>query len=317
MKIILDTDIGSDCDDAVCLAYLLLRDDCDLLGVTTVGPNAATRANIVRKLCQHFGRPDIAVLPGASQPLLPNPYWPGHHVNQHTILDQPDDRPDDPPPADAVDFLRRAIHQNPGEVVLLTVGPATNAGLLAMTDPPAMADLQALYAMGGRFHQPQGHAPRGECNAMLDPAAFAAILAAPTPKTFIAGVEVTGKTSLSRPQVQSIFAGDRLAIIRDCVHACALGFGKDLEHAGTGMHDPFTAACIFHPEFAPTTRQGRAAVRFQHEDFNGKREFTPEQVTGHTPFHEDPRGPHLLAGSADVPAYHQHVDEVFARARLG
>jgi len=35
-KVLLDTDIGTDIDDAVCLAYLLQRPDCELLGITTV-----------------------------------------------------------------------------------------------------------------------------------------------------------------------------------------------------------------------------------------------------------------------------------------
>jgi inosine-uridine nucleoside N-ribohydrolase len=44
MKIILDTDIGSDIDDAVCLAYLLAQPECELLGITTVTGEAARRA---------------------------------------------------------------------------------------------------------------------------------------------------------------------------------------------------------------------------------------------------------------------------------
>ena len=35
-KILLDTDIGSDIDDAVCLAYLLANPKVELLGITTV-----------------------------------------------------------------------------------------------------------------------------------------------------------------------------------------------------------------------------------------------------------------------------------------
>ncbi len=35
-RIILDTDIGTDIDDALCLAYLLAQPRCDLLGITTV-----------------------------------------------------------------------------------------------------------------------------------------------------------------------------------------------------------------------------------------------------------------------------------------
>ena len=36
MKLLLDTDIGSDIDDAICLAYLLAQPQCELLGITTV-----------------------------------------------------------------------------------------------------------------------------------------------------------------------------------------------------------------------------------------------------------------------------------------
>ena len=35
-KIILDTDIGDDIDDALALTFAVLRDEIDLLGVTTV-----------------------------------------------------------------------------------------------------------------------------------------------------------------------------------------------------------------------------------------------------------------------------------------
>src|SRR5437660_423515 len=44
VKILLDTDIGSDIDDAVCLAYLLAQPACELLGITTVSGEADKRA---------------------------------------------------------------------------------------------------------------------------------------------------------------------------------------------------------------------------------------------------------------------------------
>lgn len=43
-KILLDTDIGGDIDDAVCLAYLLREPQCALLGVTTVCGGSEKRA---------------------------------------------------------------------------------------------------------------------------------------------------------------------------------------------------------------------------------------------------------------------------------
>lgn len=35
-KILFDTDIGRDIDDAICLAYLLNEPECELIGITTV-----------------------------------------------------------------------------------------------------------------------------------------------------------------------------------------------------------------------------------------------------------------------------------------
>ena len=50
-KILLDTDIGSDIDDAVCLAYLLANPACDLLGITTVTGDTVLRARMASVLC--------------------------------------------------------------------------------------------------------------------------------------------------------------------------------------------------------------------------------------------------------------------------
>ena len=36
LPVVVDTDIGNDIDDAVCLAYLLAQPRCELLGITTV-----------------------------------------------------------------------------------------------------------------------------------------------------------------------------------------------------------------------------------------------------------------------------------------
>ena len=55
-KVLLDTDIGTDVDDAVALAYLLSHPDCELLGITTgnlidfleTDPKVWQQANVLR-----------------------------------------------------------------------------------------------------------------------------------------------------------------------------------------------------------------------------------------------------------------------------
>src|SRR5215475_7194644 len=70
LKVLLDTDIGSDIDDAVALAYLLAQPRCELLGITTVTGEAAKRAELASVLCRAAGKPRIPVYPGAEEPLL-------------------------------------------------------------------------------------------------------------------------------------------------------------------------------------------------------------------------------------------------------
>ncbi len=69
VKILLDTDIGTDIDDAVCLAYLLANPDCDLLGITTVTGEPVKRAMLASALCRIAGK-KIPVYPGSADPLL-------------------------------------------------------------------------------------------------------------------------------------------------------------------------------------------------------------------------------------------------------
>lgn len=56
VKLLLDTDIGSDIDDAVCLAYLLAQPQCELLGITTVSGEPIRRAMIASAICTAAGK---------------------------------------------------------------------------------------------------------------------------------------------------------------------------------------------------------------------------------------------------------------------
>lgn len=56
-KILLDTDIGSDIDDAVCLAYLLMQPEAKLLGITTVTGQVTLRAQMADEMSARFTHP--------------------------------------------------------------------------------------------------------------------------------------------------------------------------------------------------------------------------------------------------------------------
>ncbi len=56
LPVLLDTNIGSDIDDVVALAYLLAQPRCELVGITTVSGEPHRRAALARALCRAAGR---------------------------------------------------------------------------------------------------------------------------------------------------------------------------------------------------------------------------------------------------------------------
>jgi purine nucleosidase len=85
-RAILDTDVGTDVDDALALALIAASPELQVEGVTTVHADAPLRARIARMLLSLAGCGDIPVIPGASTPLeepLPEPFHWGPHLWGH------------------------------------------------------------------------------------------------------------------------------------------------------------------------------------------------------------------------------------------
>jgi len=106
IKILFDTDIGSDIDDAVALAYLLCEPRCELLGVTTVSGEADRRAEMASAVCRNAGRADVPVHVGCTEALLHD--IPQKHAPQAEAL-RDWDRQRDFEPDTAVEFLRSMV----------------------------------------------------------------------------------------------------------------------------------------------------------------------------------------------------------------
>lgn len=77
--------------------------------------------------------------------------------------------------------MRRVIRDNPGEVVLLPIGPLTNRGLLFTLDPEIPTLLKGLVLMCGVFGHKIAGNPAREWNAFNDPEATAIVYRARPP----------------------------------------------------------------------------------------------------------------------------------------
>src|SRR6187549_1943998 len=71
MKVLLDTDIGTDIDDAWALGYALKSPSFELLGVTVSDADTPQRAKMACKLLHRLGRTDVPVAVGRKTAAVP------------------------------------------------------------------------------------------------------------------------------------------------------------------------------------------------------------------------------------------------------
>ena len=308
-KILLDTDIGTDPDDAHCLTYLRKQPACDLLGVTTVGRESGTRAKLAAIFTRHFGAASVPIAAGADRPYVPTRYWWDHQVGQAPVLDEWP-VPTAYAPGKALELMRDVIRAHPGEVTLLAVGPLTNVGLLAAADPETASLVKELILMGGALPNPDGTG-RTECNIMLDPVSAGAVFHHPWPRVRVVSLDTTRGKGITGEQMYSRLAREAFGPLLAFPEA-RQGRGQA---KGIGGHDPLTAAVVFAPELLAFDH-GRIGIRLSNHEPNGTA-LPGDNITGWTTFVPAADGPHEWAVQQDADAltraFHAHLFEVLER----
>jgi inosine-uridine nucleoside N-ribohydrolase len=289
VKLLLDTDIGTDVDDAVALAYLLAQPDCELLGITTVTGQARERAALASVLCRAANRPEIPLYPGAEVPLQGEQRQPV--AQQAAVLPRWPHQAEFPP-GQAVDFLRRTIRERPGEVVLLTIGPLTNAAQLFLSDPEAAGLLKALVIMGGCFNPEAPECQRTEWNVSGDPAASEIVYRAPVRVHRSLGLDVTQKVVMGAEAVRARFTAPLLKPVLDMAE---IWFTQSFP--AITFHDPLSAAVVFDDTLVGWAR--------------GQVAFDSAREPGRTYWQRGGAdAPHEVAVSVDPERYFEHFFSV-------
>ena len=261
-KILLDTDIGSDIDDALCLAYLLAQPRCQLLGITTVSGQVEERARLASALCRHAGM-DIPIFPGAEAPLLGPQRQPQVPQAQALIRWKHQSQF---PKGQAIEFLCQTIRANPGEITLLAIGPLTNVALLFAADAEIPRLLKGLVLMCGVFAQRR--APLVEWNAGCDPHATAMVYRAPVTRHRSIGLDVTMQVQLETAQVREKF---QIAPLQPVLDFAEVWFGNN--HTIT-FHDPLAATILFDEQICGFT-PGQVHIELSGERVSGLTHWVP------------------------------------------
>jgi inosine-uridine nucleoside N-ribohydrolase len=270
-KILLDTDIDiiGDIDDVMCLAYLLAQPACELLGISTVSWATDKRAMVASALCTAAGR-HVPIFPGAETPLLaPLPaVEPRQPYDVERAVLERWDHEEVFPRGQAIEFMRQAIRDQPGEVMLLAIGPLTNIALLFAVDPQIPSLLKGLVMMAGVFASHSSGAGLREWNAQLDPHATAMVYRADISVHRSIGLDVTQQLSMSAEQVRQHLRGNQSSILGDMVETW-LGTADSIT-----FHDPLAATTIFEPNVCRFER-GTVDIELVSERQRGMTYWTP------------------------------------------
>ncbi len=289
-KVLFDTDIGTDIDDAVCLAYLLAQPACELLGITTVSGEANRRARLASALCVAAGK-EVPIYPGAEEPLLIAQRQP--KAQQADALDAWPHRSEFPV-GGAIEFLRKTVRAHPGEITLLAVGPLTNVGLLFRTDPEIPRLLKSLVLMCGQFF---GRAPgRGpvEWNASCDPHAAAIVYRSAVACHRSHGLDVTQQVRMSAKEVRTRF---QTPLLRPVAAFAEVFFERRDEIT---FHDPLAATTIFDDDIC-TFATGNVQIELADAQFAGRTHWEAG----------DPAGRHQVADTVDPARFFAQYFSVF------
>lgn len=286
MSVILDTDIGSDVDDAVCLAYLLKEKRCDLKGIVTVSGEADKRASLASMLCKIAGRDDIPIFAGCETPIC------GRQLQTYAAsADVLEKHPHNTYNVsyEHIAFMAETIRNNPGKITIIAIGPLTNIAVLFSTYPDIPKLVKKVVIMGGVFNAPE-YGRVVEWNIECDPYA-AKIVFDSDAEIFCVGLDVTMKVNIEVEKANKVFSANPL--MRAVSEMATKWFLTEesnwyYENPTITFHDPLTAVSLFNEnvcEFA----KGNVEFNMTVGENQGQIFWTP-----------DAKGKHNVAVGVDV-----------------
>jgi purine nucleosidase len=240
-KVIIDTDIGDDVDDAFALALALRSPELQILGITTTFGDTSLRAALAERLLGEAGRRDIPVAAGAPTPTK-NPftqrrYAEGGHPGQTGH-------------GNAVDFLLEQIRRYPNQITFIGIGPLMNVGAAIDRDPATFRKLERVVIMGGSVYRGYGDIgygspspPQPEWNIVNDiPSAQ---------KLFAAGVPLSmmplDSTQLKLDEVKRAFLFRQGTPLSDALTLLYHQWG----HETPTLFDAMAVAYVVDPRLCP------------------------------------------------------------------
>ena len=240
-KVIIDTDIGDDIDDAFAVALALRSPELQILGITTTFGDTETRAKLLDRFLGEAGRPDIPVAVGMPTPpktaFTQRRYAEGGHFAKAAH-------------SDAVTFLLDQIRRHPSEITLVAIGPLMNVGAAIDKDLATFRKLKRVVIMGGCIKRGYGdlgygpaYDPVPEWNIVNDIRSAQKLFAAGVP-LFVMPLD---STQLKMDEVKRAFLFRQGTPLTDALTLLYHQWGQETPT----LFDPMTIAYLVEPSLCP------------------------------------------------------------------
>ena len=252
---IIDTDTGA--DDACALIYAAKADNVVIEGVTVLAGNVDLEQGTQNALMAlELAGSDAPVYKGADHRFA------GDRIEAYSVfgkdgmgdadLIHPSREAED---GDAIDFILDTVKNNPGEIEILCIGPATNIAMAINKDPETMKQVKMIWSMGTPGLGPGNATPVSEFNVYSDADAYKMLLDSGCPVTIIGLDMCDGEAQWTDANFDTLSSKGELGkFITD-------SFGSIREfYRGNGSEtvmncDPVAAMCAIEPGFMNATIQ--------------------------------------------------------------
>lgn len=175
-KVIIDTDTGS--DDASALILAAKAPNLDILGVTTLAGNVDVEQGTKNALA-------ALELAGCGAPVYrgSSENYSGDTINAYSVfgtdgmgdadLIHPNGKAAE---QDAIDFILETVANNPDEIEIIAIGPATNIAKAIERDIDTMKKVKRIWSLGTTGYGHGNATPVAEFNVYNDPYAYKVML---------------------------------------------------------------------------------------------------------------------------------------------
>jgi inosine-uridine nucleoside N-ribohydrolase len=249
-KIIIDSDIGDDIDDAFALGLALSSPEFEIVGVAASFGDTPARAKMFDRMLGELGRTDIPVAMGAPANVNLNAFTQRRYAEGGSQFT----RPTHP---GAVDFILDQARKYPGEITLVAIGPLPNVGAMIDKDLAAFRKLKRVVIMGGNVRtllDPYGAAapiaPHPEWNIKNDIASAKKLFNAGVPLV-VMPLDSTANLKFNEVARTALFSHG--SMLTNILAGLYYQWSMATRSPTPIMYDPMTLAYLLEPSLCPLT----------------------------------------------------------------